>query len=141
MVSISNVNLEIFEKPPTVPPGKALIRVSYKVSADHHDAEHEQAYREQVQLFGDDRGEGGTMQLIPGPDGIISDGVVVFTTSQVAFQRIWEKTIDSNKLDEDPGPPPKQDEIGALVTLTPIPLTVKNRESNIVKRGGIIVQP
>jgi hypothetical protein len=137
MVSLSNVKLEIFEKEP-VPPGKAMIRVSYKITGDPHDTEHEQAYHELVQLFGDDRSEGGPRRLIPGPDGIISDGVVVFTTSQVAFQRIWEKTINSNSLDEDPDAPvPKEDEIGTLVTLTPI-VTL---ESNIVKRGGIIIQP
>jgi hypothetical protein len=138
MVSLGNITLEIFEGPPTVPVGKAMIRVSYKIDANHHDAEHEQAYREQVQLFGDDRGEGGSMQLIPGPDGNIADGVVVFTTSQTGFQRIWEKTIDSSSLDEDPGPPLKKDEIGALVTLTPIPPTVI-RESNVVDRGEPIV--
>ncbi|HTH23163.1 MAG TPA: hypothetical protein VL854_13175 [Nitrososphaeraceae archaeon] len=48
------------------------------------------------------------------------------------------ETINSNSLDEDlDAPVPKQDEIGALVTLT----TIGSRESNIVKRGGIIVQP
>ena len=36
-----------------------MILVSYKITGDQHDAEHEQAYHEQVQLFGDDRSEGG----------------------------------------------------------------------------------
>jgi hypothetical protein len=72
MVSISNVNLEIFEGPPTQPQGFALVRASYTLTATQHDAEHGQVYRELVQLIGDDRGEGGTAEPIP--NGIISDG-------------------------------------------------------------------
>jgi hypothetical protein len=72
MVSVSNVVLEIFEGPPAQPVGSALVRASYTITATHHDAEHEQAYREQVQLVGDDRGEGGTAELIQ--NGTVSDG-------------------------------------------------------------------
>jgi len=80
------------------------------ITATHHDALHEQAYRELVQLVGDDRGEGGTAELIPG--GTIWDGVVVFTTSQVSFTNTREKMLASSILDEDPGPVIKEDEIG-----------------------------
>jgi hypothetical protein len=137
MAAISNVVLQIFEGPPAVPAGKARIIVGYAISATHHDAEHEQAYREEVRLIGDDRGEGGTAQLLP--IEAISDGVVVFTLSQVGFVRSWEKTYDSSVLDEDPGPVIRRDEIRAVVTLTPIPPTQVAKESNLVTRGGPVL--
>jgi len=34
-----------------------------------------------------------------------------------------------------------EDEIGALVTLTPIPPSLVSQETNIVSRGGIINDP
>ena len=139
MASISNVTLEIFEGSPVSTPDSALIRVSYVITATHHDALHEQAYRELVQLIGDDRGEGGTAEPIPG--GTIWDGVVVFTTSQVAFTNIREKTLPRSILDEDPGPVIKEDEIRALVTLIPIPPTLVSRESNLIRRGGPVIDP
>jgi hypothetical protein len=140
MASIGNVVLNIFEGPPATTPGSALIRVSYVITATHHDAEHEQAYRELVELVGDDRGEGGTAELIP--DGKIWDGVVVFTTSQTSFTRIPEKTLPSSILDEDSsGPVIKEDEIRAVVTLIPIPPALLSRESNLVRRGGPVLDP
>jgi hypothetical protein len=139
MVSISPVVLEIFEGPPAAPVGMTLVRASYTVTGTHHDAEHEQAYREQVQLAGDDRGEGGTLELIP--VDAIWDGVVVFTTSQVAVVRSPEKLYPISILDEDQGPPIRKDEIRAVVTLTPIPPTPVTRESNLVERGGPVVGP
>jgi hypothetical protein len=139
MVSISNVVLEIFEGPPTLPVGNARIRASYTISATGHDAEHEQAYREVVQLVGDDRGEGGTAELIPAEP--LSDGVVVFTTSHVSFVRSWEKIYSSSVLDEDPGPAIREDEIRVMVTMTPIPPTPVTRESNLVLRGAPVLDP
>jgi hypothetical protein len=70
---------------------RVQIRVSYSITADHHDAEYEQAYREQIQLFGDDGEEGGQRELIPDPEGKIWDCIVTFTSSQGQFTFIREK--------------------------------------------------
>jgi hypothetical protein len=141
MVSISNVNLEIFEGPPTQPQGFALVRASYTLTATQHDAEHGQVYRELVQLIGDDRGEGGTAEPIP--NGIISDGIVAFSTSTVQITRIPEKVLPAAVLDEDQPPPPAsfplEDEIRVMVTLTPLPPNPVTMESNLIRRGGPIV--
>jgi hypothetical protein len=136
MASISNVRLQIFERS-----GSALVQVSYTITATHHDGEHEQKYRELVQLIGVDTGPGedGRSELIPG--GTVSDGTVVFTTSQVAFVRIRELTLPSSALDEDPGPVIREDEIQARVTLIPLPPELVSRGSNVVRRGGPVIDP
>ena len=136
MASISNVRLQIFESS-----GSALVQVSYTITATHHDSLHEQAYRELVQLVGVDSGPGedGRSELIPG--GTVSDGVVVFTTSQVALVRVRELTLPSSALDEDPGPFIREDEIQARVTLIPLPLGSPSRDSNVVRRGGPVINP
>jgi hypothetical protein len=137
MASISSVLLRIFEGVPV--PGSALVQVSYTLTATLHDAPHEQAYRELVQLVGDDSGPGedGHNELIPG--GTVFDGTVVFTTSQVAFTQIHEITIPVGILDEDPGPIIRADEIRARVTLTPLQPVSPTRDSNLVKRGDSVV--
>jgi hypothetical protein len=136
MASISNVNLQIFERA-----GSALIQVGYTLTATQHDAPHEQAYRELVQLVGDDVGPGedGQSELIPG--GTVWDGVVKFTTSQVAFTQSHEITLPSNILDEDPGIFARVDEIRARVTLFPLPIASPSRDSNLVRRGGPVIDP
>jgi hypothetical protein len=137
MASISNVLLQIFEGVPA--PGSALVQVSYTIAATLHDAPHEQAYRELVQLVGDDTGAGedGVNELIPG--GTIFDGTVVFTTSHVSFTQSHEKTISTAILDEDPGPFIRADEIRARVTLTPLAQASPSRDSNVIRRGEPVV--
>lgn len=103
MGSISNVLLEIFEGFPTAAVGMTLVRARYTITKPLHDAPHEQAYREEVRLVGDDRGEGDTVELLP--IDAIWDGVVVFTTCslrQIQFVRSPEKLYPNNVLDEDP---------------------------------------
>jgi hypothetical protein len=136
MASISNVRLQIFERN-----GSALVQVGYTLSATLHDAPHEQSYRELVQLVGDDVGPGedGHSELIPG--GTVWDGVVTFTTSHVAFTQTREITIPSSRLDEDPGPAIRDDEIRARVTLIPLPPVSPSRDSNLVRRGGVVFEP
>jgi hypothetical protein len=112
--------------------------ISYTIAATQHDAPHEQAYREVVQLIGDDTpagpGEDGVDDIVPG--GKMWDGTVVFTTSEVAFTQIRELTLPPQALDEDRGPGiPRTDETWARVTLTPLPPTPPGRESNLVRRG------
>lgn len=58
-----------------------LVRASYTTTNTLYDAPHEQAYREEARLVGDDRGEGGTAELLP--IDAIWDGVVGVTTSLV----------------------------------------------------------
>jgi len=137
MASISNVLLRIFEGVPA--PGQALVQVSYTVTATLHDAPHQQAYRELVQLVGDDEGAGedGHSELIA--NGTIFDGTVTFSTSAVAFTQIRERTIPVAILDEDPGPFIRPDEIRARVTLTALPAPSPTRDSNLVRRGGPVV--
>lgn len=133
MASISNVLLRIFEGVPIA--GQALVQVSYTLTATLHDAPHQQAYRELVQLVGDDQGPGedGHSELIA--NGTIFDGTVVFTTSTVAFTQSHERTVPIAILDEDPGPFIRPDEIRARVTLTPLAPGSPTRDSNLVRRG------
>jgi hypothetical protein len=134
MASISNVRLEIFENREP-----ALVRVSYRVQATHHDGPHEQAYREVVELIGVDEGVGedGQNEVI----SVISDGVVVFTTSQAAFQRGPEKQVPRSLLDEDGGIIARRDELRARVSLVPLPPRTVVRESNLVTRGEPVNAP
>ena len=137
MASISNVLLRIFEGVPVA--GQALVQVSYTLTATLHDAPHQQAYRELVQLVGDDQGSGedGQSELIA--NGTIFDGTVVFTTSTVAFTQTRERTVPIAILDEDPGVFPRPDEIRARVTLTPLAAASPTRDSNLVRRGGPVI--
>lgn len=133
MASISYVNLRIIDGMPV--PGEALIQVKYTLTASHHDAPCGQAYREVVELVGDDSslGEDGQSDVIPG--GTLFDGTVVFSNFSLAFTQIREKTLPSAILDADPGPIIRTDVIRARVTLTPIPQASPSRESNLVRRG------
>ena len=135
MAAISNVVLRIFEGVPE--PGVATVQVSYTITATLHDGPHEQAYRELVELVGVDigTGEDGQSEVI----GIVSDGTVVFTNSQVQFTRIPEKKFPIGILDEDPGPLIRTDEIQARVTLTALPQASPRRDSNIVRRGQPVI--
>jgi hypothetical protein len=69
--------------PPTSSVSITLVRASYKITNSLHDAPHEQAYREEVRLVGDDRGEGVTTELLS--IDAIWDGVVEATTSPVPY--------------------------------------------------------
>lgn len=134
MASVSNVRLEIFEQQ-----GSALVRASFTVQATLHDAPHQQSYRELVQLVGVDEGigEDGTNELLA--NGTISDDVISFSTSAVAIVRIRERTVPIAVLDEDPGIIPRRDELRARVTLIPLPPGPVVRESNLVTRGGPVI--
>lgn len=137
MASISPPLLRIHEGVPA--PGRALVQVSYRLSPTLHDIQHEQAYREVVQLIGDDTGPGedGVNDIIPG--GVIWDGTVVFGSTQPFLDQSHEKDIPVAILDEDRHPLlVRADEIRARVTLTPLPPPAPTRDSNLVVRqaGG-----
>jgi hypothetical protein len=136
MASIGPVNLAIFDQPP----GEVLVQVSYTISQTLHDAQHEQAYRELVEIIGVDTGE-------PGEDGVddvlpgatIWDGVAVFTTSQVSFTVTRERRLPAAALDEDTHPfLPRSDELRARVTLTPLATAAPVRESNLIRREQVL---
>jgi hypothetical protein len=133
MASIGSVRLEIFESP-----SSALVRVSYKLTATLLDAQAQQSYRELVQLIGVDEGPGedGQNDVIAG--GTIWDGPITFTTSQVAFQQIHEKTVPLSVLSEDRELIQTRDELRARVTLMPLPPASPARESNLVTRGALV---
>ena len=137
MAAISDVSLSITDGGP----GEAHVEVSYKISATHHDVEHEQAYREVVQLMGVDSppviGEDGIDDPLAG--GVISDTVVTFSGSEQAFVETRARNVPEQILDEDPGPFIRTDEIRARVTLTPLPPAEVRGESNVVERGALVI--
>ncbi|HEX5882179.1 MAG TPA: hypothetical protein VF468_28265 [Actinomycetota bacterium] len=126
-----------------VPPNSVNVQVSYKIRQTHHDIAHAQRYHEVVELIGVD-----TLAGEDQADDIIHleppfwDGIVLFTDSQQEFQRIPERTLPAQALDEDPHPfLLRADEIRARVTLTPLPPDVLFKESNLVVRGGPVIEP
>lgn len=64
----------------------------------------------------------------------------IYIIARSIYFYTW-KNISNSSLNEDPGDPVLEDEIGALVTLTPIPPSLVSQETNIVSRGGIINDP
>jgi hypothetical protein len=96
MASIGPVTLTITDQPPS----NVFVLVSYLISATHHDGPQEQAYREVVELIGVDTlaGEDQVDDIIS-LDPAFWDGIVRFTTSEVSFQQIHEKTLPAQALD------------------------------------------
>ena len=129
MAQISDVNLEYFREGGTTP----NVRVSYTVSATHLDGEQERSYQELVELIGVDEGphEDGQNEVV----ATLSNGVVQFDTSHVAFQRIVQPSppVGEAVIDEDSGIF-RTDELRARVTLTPLPPAPVSRDSNLVMR-------
>jgi hypothetical protein len=134
MASIGPVTLSLYDQPS----GDVAVNVGYTMTQSHHDAQHEQEYREVVELIGDDTavgpGEDNVDEVIP--DGRIWDGTVKFTTTQPEFTVNREATLPASAFDEDrsvSGTRLDADEIRARVTLTPLP-AIASRESNLVRR-------
>ena len=132
MASLHNVQLHVAERQ-----GSAFVEVSYRIDATHHDIGHGQSYRELVQLVGDDRGAGedGVSELIVG--GTIFEGILTFTGPQTQFARTRAKNMNSSLLDEDG--PFREDEIRARVSLIPIPPGAVSQDSNLVRRGALVI--
>jgi hypothetical protein len=122
MARVNNVNLNI-----NIDVGNADIRVTYSLIGNSFDIASGQPYREVVKLIGvDNLPEDGTNEDIIG--GQIIDTTVVFANAS-PIPRNWSRTILKSILNEDN---PGQDEIRAIVTLTPIPASPANSSSNIV---------
>jgi len=132
MASIQPITLRITRIPNSV---NVSIDIGYVVSASSHDLATEQNYREVCQLIGDDTPGDGTDDIIR----TILDLTTVFTAPFVHITRAIQLFLPASALDEDRGRPfLEEDEIRALVTLTPIPTS---RESNLVRIGGIVADP
>jgi hypothetical protein len=139
MASIGPVTLSISDLP--LPSTEVQVDITYIITATGHDGEHEQAYREVVELIGVDTvpGEDQVDDVIPG--GKVSEGIVRFSSSEVILPRSFEVRLPAATLDEDPDLLlPRADEIRARVVLTPLPPDPASRESNLVTRG-LVVQP
>ena len=133
MAHITEVALEVFGQlnPPQV-------RVSYRIEATGPDAVNEQRYRELVELIGVDEGphEDGQNEVV----ATLSDGIVKFDTSHVAFVRSPQVEVTQEALNEDPGIFFRRHELRARVSLTPLPPEPVIRDSNLVVRGELVLE-
>jgi hypothetical protein len=112
----------------------AVVGVSYTITGSSRDVATLQPYREICRLVGDDDTAGdGPDDAIPG--GTLKNVTTVFAETAavpISFQRI----LSASALNEDIHFNPaiaQMDEIRAVVSLTPIPVTgPRSRESDIV---------
>jgi hypothetical protein len=131
MASISPVSLRIINVPNS---SNASIDVGYTVSASNHDLATQQRYREICELIGDDTPGDGTDDILR----TLRDENINFDDHS-GFTRAIQVFVPVSLLDEDRGLVALQeDEIRARVTLTPVPTS---RESNLVRRGGQVINP
>jgi hypothetical protein len=132
MATVGPITLKI---DPSPRPEEVSIYVGYVVTASPHDIQNDQHYRETCILIGDDTGVANDVAI---RGGTMYDQTTIFGGSFNTFQRAEQKFIPSAALNEDNNTPLQEDEIRAIVTLTPIPTT---RASNIVKVGGPVIAP
>ena len=127
MASIGAVSLSVVQNV-----ANADITVTYTLTGSAFDIASGQPYTEVCRLMGDDTG------IVPAEDNVddvIPNGLltpifnfpIVFTNA-LPINRTRTKTIAKSDLNEDVG----LDEIRALVTLTPVPVSAVSRESNQV---------
>jgi hypothetical protein len=109
----------------------ALIEVFYGVLAETRDLATQQPYREICRLIGDDTPGDGADDIVA--DGTLFNAITVFTESSPEFTRVLNRTLPLSNLNEDTGELfPDDDEIRAVVSLTPLEPAVRTRESNQV---------
>ena len=114
----------------------ALVEVSYGVLAETRDLATQQPYREICRLIGDDTPGDGSDDIVAG--GTLLNAITVFTESNPEFTRILKRTLPLSNLDEDTGGPlPEDDELRAVVSLTPLEPAVRTRESNQIILKGL----
>lgn len=111
MASISNVILTA-----NINVSNANINVTYQLTGSAFDVTSGQPYKEVVKLISLDPPDGPENNKDI-PNGLITDAVVVFSNT-TPINRTRSKTMAKADLDEDS--PQQQDEIRAIVTLTPI---------------------
>lgn len=130
MAAIMNLQLGINKTQ-----GDARLTVTYFIRGSQLDVLSEQTYREVVELIGVDKGEDSTDEPIP--DTRRSFAFVATSTSEIPRTQIYD--LPASALDEDRDVDhPREDEIAARVTLIPIPPGTITRNSNIVRRGGLV---
>jgi len=111
MASISNVILTA-----TINVGNANINVTYQLTGSTFDVTSGQPYKEVVKLISLDPPNGPENNRDI-PNGLITDTIVVFSNT-TPINRTRSKTMEKADLDEDT--PKLEDEIRAIVTLTPV---------------------
>jgi hypothetical protein len=148
MATISNLTLDIQVE--NDPNGVLVgnVTAAYRITWSLYDQESEQQYREVCKLIGDDTG------LSPAEDGVddaIPNGQLfpqllfpiplpgqplipvllgtISSNGQPFVDRVHTKTIDLSDLNEDVAPLPDQDDLRAVVTLTPVLPATVTRES------------
>lgn len=133
MASIQNVRLEIVENQ-----GAAAALVTYELFGSARDLQLHRTYIESIRLFGVDEkaGEDGQNEMIAAAR---FDGSVTFPIATPNQTRLM--ALPASALDEDPSPGPvnvalQEDEIKAVVTLTPATPATVIANSNIVLRGA-----
>jgi hypothetical protein len=125
MASIGPVTLEIFLNNPSE--GMALVQVGYVVTQTMDDARSGRNYRELVQIVSKAQ---PIERLVPG--GTVSDGILVFDSNHMAFNRNCALILPVASLEQGIVSPFQRDPILARVTLTPLPATASTQESNTV---------
>ena len=126
MATLSNVTLSIVRDV-----ANADLTVEYDVTWSAYDQLTNLPYSETWRLIGDDTGQDGDDSAHPGDDAVNIGLVTIGTLSsngRATTHRTKTRTIEFADLDEDSG----DDEIRAIVTLTPMLPVATNRESNAV---------
>lgn len=135
MASVDNVKLKLVENQ-----GAAAALVTYRVKGSVTDGQG-RTFTERVELIGVDAiaGEDGVDEVIPG---------VGFQRSLISpfgiLQRSQLLALQGSSLDEDRNLGPidlRVDEIQARVTLSRNSQVRSSASSEIVRRGGIVLQP
>jgi hypothetical protein len=128
MPTISDLNLAIVKDV-----ANANVTVTYKINWDAFDQATDLEYDETWKLIGDDTNSDG--DNLPIGDDPISLGLLpivrVSSNGNAVTERTKNKTIAFSNLDEDTGVN-EDDEIRAVVTLTPRLPVATSRESNQV---------
>jgi hypothetical protein len=128
MASISNLTLSVVKDV-----ANAVITVEYDINWSSFDQATNLQYFDACKLIGDDTNQDGDEAVANGDDDIAGGSMPTFALSsngQASFHRKRPLTIAFSNLDEDKGAAPfGDDEIRALVTLSPQLPIVTSRES------------
>jgi hypothetical protein len=129
MPTISNLNLTVVKDV-----ANAAITVDYDINWNAFDQSTDLEFDEFWKLIGDDTNQDG--DNLPIGDDPISLGLMpivrVSSNGQAVTHRTKTRTIAFTNLNEDISTPDPDDEIRAVVTLTPLLPVATSRESNFV---------
>lgn len=129
MATVANMNLSIVRQV-----ANAEITLTYDIVFSSFDQATDLAYFESWRLIGDDTGQDGE-DGVAGDDAISMGFTAVATVSSngaASIARTKTKTLAWSALNEDTGALFSDDEIRAVVTLTPQLPAVTSRESAMV---------